>query len=125
MFSLGIQHQQQGYVSQRVIQPLANNPDQQEILKATLQRFLYRKGRVGIILLAWKHNGFRFQIWVLIGIKVAHDQIRSNAQPFPMLQATVAADIKIVRPQIGTNTVVPSNIRTADNHTPSHTRLLP
>ena len=63
---------QHGYIAEGVIQPSANHADQQEVIKATLQRFLYRKYSIGIILFTRQHDSFHIKIRVIMGVKISY-----------------------------------------------------
>lgn len=68
-----------------MVQPPTNHTYQQKVLEAPLQYLFYRKSCIGIVLLTRKYNGFNVQMGGFIGIKVAHNQIRGDTQPFLML----------------------------------------
>ena len=99
-----------------MVEPRADDADEQKVVIPALHHRLDGKHRVGVVLFTREHDGLYIEVRIAVRVKVADDQRRLHVQCFQVLEAAVAEDDRIVRSQILLYARIVADVRAADDH---------
>ena len=116
LFAERIKVEQDRHVSERVVEPRADDADEQKVVIPALHHRLDGKHRVGVVLFTREHDGLYIEVRIAVRVKVADDQRGLHPQRLHVLEAAVAEDDRIVRSQILLHARIVADVRAADDH---------
>ena len=99
-----------------MVEPRADDADEQKVVIPALYHRLDGKHRVGVVLFTREHDGLYIEVRIAVRVKVADDQRGLHPQRLHVLEAAVAEDDRIVRSQILLYARIVADVRAADDH---------